>query len=136
MVYTLGYLPRCHKWEPHNIPVISPTFDLSARIGGAEADLIVGNSIISVVVEREFTLTNLYELLTYTLLDTNDMYSIQKLVWLFPLRQTSVVLECSKLFHNIQNTRKQFKAMIDENYPIDEFNSVSDSIDTLKYSSH
>lgn len=132
----IKYLPRCHKWEPHCLPVISPTFDLSHRIGGAEADFIIGDAIVSVVVEREFKVTNLYELLAYTLLDTNNVYSIKKLIWVYPLRQTSVVLECSKLFHNIHETRKQFKAMIEENYTIDEFNNSDCGADTLKYSSH
>ncbi|BAZ18531.1 hypothetical protein NIES4071_104160 (plasmid) [Calothrix sp. NIES-4071] len=132
----IKYLARCHKWEPHCLPVISPTFHLSNRVGGAEADLIIGDAIVSIVVEREFKSTNLYELLAYTLLDTNDVYSIKKLIWVFPLRQTSVILECSKLFRNIQDTRKQFKVMIEQHYAIDEFNSIGAAVDTLKYSSH
>ncbi|BDA76106.1 hypothetical protein CAL7716_102720 (plasmid) [Calothrix sp. PCC 7716] len=131
----VGYLPRCYKWEPRTLPVISPTFELSNQTGGADADLIIGDSVVSVVPGREFTLTNLYELLAYTLLDTDDTYSIKKLIWLFPLRQTAVVVECNKLFHNIQRTREEFREMVEANYQVDEFNSSTDSFDTLKYSS-
>lgn len=136
VLLVVGYIARCYKWESNCLPVVNPTFDLSNQIGGAEADLIIGDSLVSVVIGTKFTKENLHELLAYTLLDTNDMYSIQKLIWVYPLWQTSIVIECKKLFRDIQTTRKEFKAMISENYPLDEFNCIGDGADTLKYSSH
>lgn len=151
----VGYIARCYKWESNCLPVVNPTFELSSQVGGAEADLIIGDSLVGVVTSTSFTRENLHELLAYTLLDTSNIYSIRKLVWVYPLWQTSVVIECSKLFRDIQATRKEFRKMIEENYPLDEFNSIGDGecspedgfpvagdcrtpwgTDTLKYSSH
>lgn len=135
-----GNIARCwqvvsSKPDNQHAPIPNPTYDLSNRIGGAQADLIVNRTVVSVVTNTQFTQQNFHELIAYVLLDTNDTYSIQRLVWVFPLRQTSIVITIPELFRNLKKTRDEFKQMVEENYPLDEFNSSGDGADLSKYTS-
>lgn len=128
----VGNIARC--WQAvnssKNHPIISnPAFELSGQIGGAQADIIVNDTLISIVVNERLTKENFHEAIAYLLLDSNNKYKLQKVAWLFPLRQTSVVININNLFHDIKATRSQFKQMIELNYPNSEFD---DDIDLFK----
>ncbi len=130
----IGYIARFHQWEPDNRHVIpNPTFKLSNSIGGAEADLIVGNTVVSAIAHQTFSHHDFHELIAYVLLDTDNTYGINRLTWVLPRRQTSLTVTTSELFRNLQQSRKEFKEMVEENYLLDDFNSTGDGIDLSKY---
>lgn len=114
-------------------PIPNPTFSLSNQIGGAQADLIFKNTLTNVILDRCLTIQEFQKAIAYLLLDTNNEYQIKQIAWLFPLQQTSITVQVSELFHNIDETRCLFKQMIDDNYQIDEFNQNGDGIDSFQY---
>jgi len=80
--------------------VLNPAFDGSADIGGADADLVVGQCLLEVkTVSSAHAGTvreAVYQLLGYTLLDYSDRYGIrqigvwltrQRCIWVLPLAQ-------------------------------------------------
>jgi hypothetical protein len=130
----IGYIARCHHWEPDNRRIIpNPTFKLSNSIGGAQADLIVGNTVVSAIAHQTFTHHDFHELIAYVLLDAENIYGIDRLTWVLPRRQTSLTVTTSELFRNLQQSRKEFQKMVEENYPPDEFNCTGDGMDLSKY---
>ena len=60
---------------------LNPTFQGSADIGGADADLIVDNCLIDIKTIKQPVITNtmLYQLLGYALLDYEDQYDLKNL---------------------------------------------------------
>lgn len=129
----IGNIARC--WQTVNknsycSPIPNPTFELSGQIGGAQADIIVDNILVSLVADTHLTKIKFQEAIAYLLLDSNNKYNLNQIAWLFPLRQTSIVINVDKIFRDINNTRVQFKQIIDENYPSDEFD---DEIDLFQY---
>lgn len=133
----VGNIARCcqSRGLKSDEVILNPLFDLSNRIGGAQADLIVGRTIVSTIADTHFTERHFNELVSYVLLDTDNAYSIQELVWLFPLRRSAIFIPVCELFHNVQKTRNEFEILIEESYQIDDFNASGDGIDLMKYSS-
>lgn len=125
----VGNIARC--WQAVNSnsiysPIPNPIFELSGQIGGAQADIIVDNILVSLVTDTCLTKIKFQETIAYLLLDSNDKYKIEQITWVFPLRQTSIVIGVDKIFRDINKTRAQFKLMIDKNYPSDEFDEETD----------
>ncbi|MBO3458469.1 hypothetical protein G7B40_025085 [Aetokthonos hydrillicola Thurmond2011] len=99
--------------------ISNATFSLSNCIGGADAQIICSNVLIDVrtsAKSQPFTLENLYQQISYCLLDTDDMYSIRQLVWYYSRQQALFIYPIEKLFRNLPSLRKEFADMILENY--------------------
>jgi hypothetical protein len=61
--------------------VLNPTFDGSAEIGGADADLIVDGTLIELKTTKQESferVNHLFQLLGYALLDYSDRYRIER----------------------------------------------------------
>ena len=54
--------------------------------------------------------------ISYVLLDSNDTYSINQLVWFYSRQQSVFFYPTDKIFRNLQATREEFKKMILDNY--------------------
>ena len=71
------FFDTAHDWlgEP---PRLGPTFDGSQNVGGADADMILGTSLIDVktTVDPKVTRDGLWQILGYALLDFSDAYSL------------------------------------------------------------
>ena len=61
--------------------VLNPTFDGSVAIGGADADLVVGGTLLELKTTRQDSferVDHLYQLLGYALLDYSNTYEIER----------------------------------------------------------
>ena len=72
--------------------VLNPTFDGSAGIGGADADLVLNSSLIDIkaTINPRVTRQWIYQLLGYALLDYSDTYKLER-VGLYLSRQGLLV---------------------------------------------
>lgn len=62
-----------------NLPaILNPTFEGSRDVGGADADLILGNTLVDIKAKKKPNVSNydLYQLLGYVLLDYSNHYNI------------------------------------------------------------
>ena len=65
-------------------PVVAgPTFTGSGDIGGADADLLVGSTLVELKTRGKLELQqrHLHQLVAYALLDYDDNYGIKELAW-------------------------------------------------------
>ena len=71
---------------------LNPTFTGSAHIGGADADLILGNSLLEIktTVTPAITKAMLYQLIGYVLLDYEDEYQLKE-VGIYMSRQATTL---------------------------------------------
>ncbi|MFQ4143303.1 hypothetical protein [Chlorogloeopsis sp. ULAP02] len=119
----IGILP--HAWEtvknqitPGKI-ICNGSFSLSELIGGADYQILVGNTLVDIrttAKRRPCTLENFYQQISYCLLDSDDIYKINQLVWFYSRQQSAFCYPTSKLFRDIKATREEFKKMILANY--------------------
>lgn len=61
--------------------VLNPTFEGSSDVGGADADIVLGNTLVefkSTAKASPFLGDDLYQLLSYACLDYSDQYQIRK----------------------------------------------------------
>lgn len=122
-------IPR--TWENSNIPITgkvvsNATFSLSRRIGGADSDIIAGDILIGVYTTNEkepFRLQHFYEAIAYCLLDSDDIYGINQLVWFYSRHSHAIVYPINKLFKDISALRQEFKEMIEQNYDCTSFDN-------------
>ncbi|MBW4504374.1 MAG: hypothetical protein KME57_33670 [Scytonema hyalinum WJT4-NPBG1] len=132
----IGILPR--TWETVKSQIIpgkiicNGSFPLSGFIGGADYQVLVGNTLIDIrttAKRRPFTLDNFYQQISYCLLDSNNTYKINQLVWFYSRQESAFCYPISKLFHNLKATREEFKKMILANYGYDsKLNSIDNKL--------
>ena len=94
------------------------TFTLSNHIGGADC-LLCGDALIDIrtTVKRcPFTMENLYQQISYVLLDCDDQYGIEQLIWFYSRQASVFCYPTNKLFRDLPSLREEFKTMILENY--------------------
>ncbi len=95
------------------------SYPLSEYLGGADCQIIAGNTLIDVrttAKKRPFSLENFYQQISYVLLDSNDTYSINQMVWFYSRQQSVFFYPTDKIFRDLQATREEFKKMILDNY--------------------
>lgn len=100
------------------ITISNATFGLS-RLLHADCQMIIDNAILDVrttAKRQPFTLNNFYQQLSYLLYDSDDIYKITKLVWVYTRQKVAFSYRVDQLFKDIGATRADFKQMIVENY--------------------
>lgn len=100
------------------IAISNVTFDLS-RLLHADCQMIIDNAIVDIrtsAKRQPFTLNNFYQQLSYLLYDSDDVYKITNLVWVYSRQKIAFSYRTSQLFKDIDATRADFKKMIVENY--------------------
>jgi hypothetical protein len=72
--------------------VVGPTFAGSADVGGADGDLLVNSTLLEVKtrLKHELQQRHLHQLVTYALLDYDDVYGIRELA-MFSARHVSLI---------------------------------------------
>ncbi len=83
---------ECYKERLSDPVTLNPTFSGSVHIGGADADLILGNRLLEVktTVTPAITKTMLYQLIGYVLLDYEDEYRLKQ-VGIYMARQATTL---------------------------------------------
>lgn len=69
---------------------INPSFSRSYFVGGADANMIIGNMLFDVrttAKSRPLTLDNIIQQIAYRLLDSDDEYGIDKICWYYTRQQ-------------------------------------------------
>lgn len=118
----IGIVPRTWQTVANQVSgniTCNASYPLSQYIGGADCQIIAGNTLIDVrttAKKRPFSLENFYQQISYVLLDSNDTYSINQLVWFYSRQQSVFFYPTDKIFRNLQATREEFKKMILDNY--------------------
>lgn len=119
-------------FKPKGELTCNATFPRSADIRGADAQIIIGNTLVDVrttAKRRPFDLNNFYQQISYCLLDKNNRYAITQLAWYYSRQQNVFIYPITSLFKDIKTTRKEFNKMILRNYKIDEWGDDSDILD-------
>lgn len=121
---TVGFIPHGNLFS-------NATFDCSGNVGGADAQIITGNTLVDVrttAKRRPFGLNNFYQQLAYCLMDTSDRYEIKQLAWFYSRQRSVFLYPVTSLFKNLEQTRIEFRHMIDENYQKED----NDPMDRLR----
>jgi hypothetical protein len=99
------------------------TYQLGGYLGGADCQILIGNTIIDVrttAKRRPFTVDNFYQQIAYVLLDYEDNYRINQLVWFYSRQQSAFLYPTNKIFSDIKQTRREFQKMVLENYDMNK----------------
>ena len=105
--------------RPH---ILNPTFDGSIDVGGADADIIIDDTLIEIKSSIKPTIDGYYiqELIGYTLLDYSDRYQIRN-IGIYMVRQGILLQwelkEClahlsNYLHYDLGQLRSQFQEML------------------------
>ncbi|MBD2778251.1 hypothetical protein [Iningainema tapete] len=87
------------------------TFTLSNYIGGADC-LVCGDALIDIrtTVKRcPFTLENFYQQISYVLLDYDDQYGIQQLIWFYSRQDKCILLPHKQTLPRFAITKKRIQ---------------------------
>lgn len=118
----IGILPRSWQTVANQVSgniTCNASYPLSEYLGGADCQIIAGNTLIDVrttAKKSPFSLENFYQQISYVLLDSNDTYRINQLVWFYSRQQSVFFYPTNKIFRNLRATREEFKKMILDNY--------------------
>ncbi|MEA5622105.1 hypothetical protein [Nostoc sp. UHCC 0251] len=118
----IGIVPRTWQTVANQVSgniTCNASYPLSEYLGGADCQIIAGNTLIDVrttAKKRPFSLENFYQQISYVLLDSNDTYTINQLVWFYSRQQSVFFYPTDKIFRDLQATREEFKKMILDNY--------------------
>ena len=127
----IGILPRTWQAVANQVSgriTCNASYPLSGYLGGADSQIITGNTLIDVrtsAKKRPFSLENFYQQISYVLLDSDDTYGINQLVWFYSRQQSVFFYPTDKIFRNLQATRQEFRKMIFDNY--DDINQLKSS---------
>ncbi len=95
----IGILPRTWQTVANQVSgriTCNVSYPLSEYLAGADAQIIAGNTLIDVrtsAKKRPFSLDNFYQQISYVLLDSNDTYGINQLVWFYSRHQAALLLK-------------------------------------------
>lgn len=118
----ISILPRTWQTVANQVNgriTCNASYPLSEYLGGADAQIITGNTLIDVRTSAKklpFSLENFYQQISYVLLDSDNAYGIEQLVWFYSRQQSVFFYPTDKIFRNLQATREEFKRMILDNY--------------------
>ncbi|OKH45295.1 hypothetical protein NIES2101_26670 [Calothrix sp. HK-06] len=98
--------------------VSNATFGLSSILH-ADCQMVIDSTIIDIrttAKRQPFTLNNFYQQIAYLLYDTENVYKINQLAWVYTRQQVAFSYQIDQLFKNLEATRADFKEMIATNY--------------------
>ena len=95
---------------------INPSFSRSYFVGGADANMIIGNTLFDVrttAKSRPLTLDNIIQQIAYRLLDSDNKYGIDKICWYYT-RQECMFIHDIGLFIDKNKLQNYVNIITDE----------------------
>ncbi|MDA8276792.1 MAG: hypothetical protein M0Z45_01125 [Actinomycetota bacterium] len=98
----------------------NPTFARSTDVGGADADFIVGNCLMDIKTTKSpyLSTNNIYQLVGYAILDTDDRYEIKE-IGFYKSRTPSIVKWDLDAAISVMSDGKQTITSLRDSFPLE-----------------
>lgn len=111
---TEGCLPLLlSEFKGHKMSA-NPKFNLSNYIGGADANMIIDNSLIDIrttAKQKPLDLDNIIQQIGYYLLDDKDEYNINSITWIYTRQECFFSHPLDRLLKNQLKAKEEFKEL-------------------------
>lgn len=104
------FYKNCGSWLTVKRVILNPTFTLSRAVGGADGDVILGNTYLDLkATKRKPSAGDLFQILAYPLLDLNNAHDIKRVGMYLVRHGVTISWGLEELFRKMQKRKMRFQ---------------------------